>query len=508
MISEFLVNCELLKGKLTPYNFELDKIRIGDEGDGGYVCLEGLPEYDCLYSLGSEDKIQFENSFWKLYNKECYVYDHTINGITNKPDWLHFFKTGISNQKTDVFDTIDNILDSNGHTNCKNIMAQIDIEGYEWLILKDTKKITNFSQIIIEFHTINNFKLMNETLDFMNKHFYVVHIHGNNYPLQPWLDGNLPCVYEVTYIRKDLVKHITKNYKSGPDPVLDTPNHMLRPDLPLTWWSLGFGKTYMKKHFHQSDDDTLNTHTFSDYLENYNSWYNDFIKTLPLHSISQLYTTFYTSDVHPDIITEMKKFSRVIVPFEFQKEILYNRYQVCCKSLNYCTSELIQSKPEIVSKEKDTNRLVFLYVGKNSTRTNLNSLVDTFNKFSKGTNHRLIINTDKQGDIKDSDNIELLTDEVTASLYNSCDYVITFTRGEGTGVVILEANYFEKPIIAHDKGIFRDLKNFVNVPWYVLPTREVSISSSDKTLRGTWWDVDCSKSIDILNSLTKNKNIS
>ena len=148
-------------------------------------------------------------------------------------------------------------------------------------------------------------------------------------------------------------------------------------------------------------------------------------------------------------------------------------------------------------------------MGKNSTRTNLNSLVDTFNKFSKGTNHHLIINTDKQGDINISDNIELITDEVTTSLYNSCDYVITFTRGEGTGVVILEANYFEKPIIAHDKGIFRDLKNFVNVPWYVLPTREVSISSSsDKTLRGTWWDVDCSKSIDILNSLTKNKNIS
>ena len=41
-----------------------------------------------------------EKSFYEKYKKESYVYDHTIDKITDKPDFIHFFKEGVSNIKT------------------------------------------------------------------------------------------------------------------------------------------------------------------------------------------------------------------------------------------------------------------------------------------------------------------------------------------------------------------------------------------------------------------------
>ena len=41
-----------LKKYVVPYKTNFNKIRIGGDGDGGYVICDGLPEYDFLYSGG------------------------------------------------------------------------------------------------------------------------------------------------------------------------------------------------------------------------------------------------------------------------------------------------------------------------------------------------------------------------------------------------------------------------------------------------------------------------
>ena len=235
----FLFFCDVLKKKLLPVKTEYSKVRIGDLGDGGYVCID-LDDYDCLYSLGSDDNIKFEKKFYEKYNKQCFVYDHTIDCITNKPEYINFFKKGVGPQTTSELDTFDNLIIQNSHENNKNMLAQIDIEGYEWFILKNTKLIKNFSQIIVEFHIPSNFlqlaEYILETLDFMNENFYIVHIHGNNSPISPWLDINCPRVFEVTYVRKDLVKEINPECNSYPIEGLDTPNDVSKVDMTLNWW--------------------------------------------------------------------------------------------------------------------------------------------------------------------------------------------------------------------------------------------------------------------------------
>ena len=45
----------------------------------------------------------------------------------------------------------------------------------------------------------------------------------------------------------------------------------------------------------------------------------------------------------------MKLFDEVIVPYDYLKDILL-KHGVKCKALNYWTSSLIRSKPEVIHK--------------------------------------------------------------------------------------------------------------------------------------------------------------
>lgn len=235
----FLDMCRRLKRYVKPYRTNLKKIRFGDSFDGGYVIAD-LDDYDALYSYGSNDEIYFENAFHDKYKKPSYVYDHTIDKITNKPSHIHFFKEGVSHTKEKNMNTIDAHIENNGHTNNTNLMAQIDVEGAEWRSLPVCKHIKNFKQLVIEFHLNGNILQYTDDIDrvfqYLNEHFVCIHVHGNNYPINPWLDNNFPRVFEVTYVRKDVVTTIEPETEPYPIKGLDKPNYKGRPDLPIDYY--------------------------------------------------------------------------------------------------------------------------------------------------------------------------------------------------------------------------------------------------------------------------------
>jgi glycosyltransferase involved in cell wall biosynthesis len=88
-----------------------------------------------------------------------------------------------------------------------------------------------------------------------------------------------------------------------------------------------------------------------------------------------------------------------------------------------------------------------------------------------------------------------------------CDYVISATRGEGVGLPMLEGNYFGKPIIAHDQGVFQNVRHMVSTKWHVIPSREIPIDLTGvpaflhKVFHGTWWDVSEESIIETITSL-------
>lgn len=232
--------CSEIKKCIIPHKTNIEKIRLGKEADGGYV-IGDIKNHTYLYSYGCNDMITFEKCFFEKYGASSYVYDHTTEKITDKPDYIHFFKEGVNGFKTHNMDTIDNHIARNGHTEDKNLCAQIDIEGYEWNIIKDCKYLENFSQIIIEFHFFGNFlhyqSNIFDTFKRLNENFVCIHLHGTNAPLQPWMDSNFPRVLEVTYIRKDLLEDYGIDYETKyPIKGLDFPTDPNRCDLPMYYW--------------------------------------------------------------------------------------------------------------------------------------------------------------------------------------------------------------------------------------------------------------------------------
>jgi glycosyltransferase involved in cell wall biosynthesis len=219
---------------------------------------------------------------------------------------------------------------------------------------------------------------------------------------------------------------------------------------------------------------------------------------------------FETSDVHPDIIKAMKVFDRVIVPFDYLRTILIG-HGVNAVSTNFYTSDLIRENPTIIPKTLNREHLIFLYIGTNDVRKNLVSLTNVFARASRGTNHTLIVKTNIKDGLAESPNIMVVTEKISldrlAGLYNVCDYVISFTLGEGVGLPMVEASYFGKPIITHDQGVFVDIKEFVKVPWHVLPSKEVPIDYTNvpgflkKVFYGTWWKVDEEEAFTVIKNL-------
>jgi glycosyltransferase involved in cell wall biosynthesis len=265
------------------------------------------------------------------------------------------------------------------------------------------------------------------------------------------------------------------------------------------------GRFYLKEDLSLEDDETLDTVTVSELIETFPLW-PQWIQQLP-QGKKQLFTMFETSDVHPDIIKNMKLFDKVIVPYEYLKNIL-TRHGVKCEALNWYTSPLIQNAPQVVQKREQKDKRVFLYIGTNDVRKNLVKLSETFKEVLEGTDHKLIVKTNKMDNLPASKNIKYITHRLSygemAGLYNMCDYVVSFSHGEGVGLPMLEAKYFGKPVISHDGGVLSTIKDDT---WIIIPHEEVPIDKTDvpnfleKVFYGTWWEVETKGTLRILNNL-------
>lgn len=110
--------------------------------------------------------------------------------------------------------------------------------------------------------------------------------------------------------------------------------------------------------------------TLSELIETYEMWEPFVRDARRRYARVILFTMFETNDVHPDIIARMKHFDKVVVPFDYLKDIL-ERHGVTCESLNFWTSSLIRSKPPIVPKVRNPEKLIFLYNGTNDYRESL-----------------------------------------------------------------------------------------------------------------------------------------
>jgi hypothetical protein len=221
--------------KVIYYN---DKIRLGNNGDGGYVIAD-IPNYDCYISAGIGTDESFSKDLINHFNiTNAHAFDGTITKLpTNCPSILNIYPVNIgpiiSQQTANLRRFIDNY---------QNIFLKMDIEGaeYDWIYSLSNNDLLKFKQITIELHFINDNSLginHSKKINCFRKLFqthYIIHIHANNVC---GTTNNIPNVVEVTYVRKNCINYDIKyNTLKLPDNKLDFPNSAQMPEIDLNFY--------------------------------------------------------------------------------------------------------------------------------------------------------------------------------------------------------------------------------------------------------------------------------
>ncbi len=191
-------------------NRELDFVRIGSFGDGGYLLHNDFSKEDYCLSLGIGDNYSFDLAMSEIC-KEVWMFDHTIEDPDIESNQLKFNKIGIAPSDEPNFITISKILEGIPVSN--DIILKMDIEGSEWEVLDriPVSDLSRCKQIVAEFHNLHQiadnqfFHLVASSLEKLNRSHDLVNFHVNNWSRLHIIQGvPFPDVIEVTYIRRTI----------------------------------------------------------------------------------------------------------------------------------------------------------------------------------------------------------------------------------------------------------------------------------------------------------------
>jgi mannosyltransferase OCH1-like enzyme len=246
---------------LTVFNAG-EKIRIGNESDGGYVLPKiALEKTGQLFSYGISNDISFDEHYIEMtkFQKKAFGFDHTIEGIkTLYGDHFTHFREGLSALETPQ--TNNFLIHFEKHGNQSEVLLKIDVEGAEYEYFENTdcfflSKVAKC--IVIEFHWLSDSAYRNRFFNIvkeLNKYYRICHVHGNNYDtVFTYREGNFSCtmpnVIELTFLAKDICQNEINETESFPTE-LDRPNNPQKPDISLSFLtrdSFIKGYEYLKK---------------------------------------------------------------------------------------------------------------------------------------------------------------------------------------------------------------------------------------------------------------------
>lgn len=211
-------------------------IRVGGDGDGGYLLPDDLDNLKVCISPGVSTNISFDLAMAKR-GLHVFMVDASVDGPPERNDRFHFEKKNL-----DVFEDESNMrLD----TLCASIppeldgdrILQMDIEAAEYRVLLDASDevLKSFRIMTIEFHHLTRlfgkfqYGIIKAAFDKLQRFHHIVHIHPNNV-CWPTIRGGLVIhpVMEFTFHRKDQATLDTDTKLTFPHP-LDADN---LPNLP------------------------------------------------------------------------------------------------------------------------------------------------------------------------------------------------------------------------------------------------------------------------------------
>jgi Methyltransferase FkbM domain len=219
-------------------------IRLGCDGDGGYLVPDDLEGIAAAFSPGVEDRASFESD---LVDRgiECFLADASCSSAPIIHPLIHFIPKYLGIVTAGNTITLDDWVNeyAPGHD---DLLLQMDIEGAEWTVLLNVSNtvLRRFRVVIIEFHNVARLldsfaaTFIHDVMARLTRDFSVVHIHPNNYGGAVSRGQVLvPRVLEVTFLRNDRIGDSGGDVGPYPHP-LDQINNPNAPDidLPKIWY--------------------------------------------------------------------------------------------------------------------------------------------------------------------------------------------------------------------------------------------------------------------------------
>lgn len=227
--------------RLAPFEVEgFDKVRLGNDRDGGYVFIDDFAEISSVISCGISNDVTCDVAFAEM-GKPVLQFDHTVEGPPVSHPLFDFRKQAIDALGTipgsvKLWDVVKDV----GDPAKSDVLLKIDIDGDEWTTFANypVDELKRFRQLSCEFHWSSRmkdpeyFSLCVRAIENLCKVFFPAHLHANNFVGFCNLMGvPLPEVYEVTFVNNAFYRPSRR--QQGAPTAIDHPNNPDAPDLFL-----------------------------------------------------------------------------------------------------------------------------------------------------------------------------------------------------------------------------------------------------------------------------------
>lgn len=148
---------------LWPQNTNFELIRLGANGDGGYLVPDDLDNIEACFSPGVDLISDFEQ---ECYNRgmQLYLADKSVDkpNLKISEEKYYFIKKFIGTINDEDLITMDNWVASANINRDSDLLLQMDIEGHEYasILSMSNDLMKRFRIIAIEFHDLH--KLWNK----------------------------------------------------------------------------------------------------------------------------------------------------------------------------------------------------------------------------------------------------------------------------------------------------------------------------------------------------------
>ena len=203
--------------KLRPHATQIDLLRLGPQGDGGYLVPDDLDSLEACYSPGVSDVSGFEKDCADR-GMQVFMADKSVAGPAEQHERFHFEQKFVGAMSNEDFMTLDDWVDATSSNSTSDLLLQMDIEGaeYEAILAASPRLMQRCRIIVAEFHQVQFllshpfFGIASRAFEKILQTHTCVHIHPNNCcGSVAKSDIQLPRVMEFTFLRSDRIEDST-----------------------------------------------------------------------------------------------------------------------------------------------------------------------------------------------------------------------------------------------------------------------------------------------------------